>query len=90
MYTSEPPASQVKKLKDSGKRIWLLGGAELITLLCNADLVDELIITIVPTILGEGIPLFKDIRLETKWKFVEQKSWPTFGVTQTSYKRANV
>lgn len=51
----------IKKLKEkSGKRIWLVGGGELNNLFIQEGLIDELIITIVPALLGKGIPLFKD------------------------------
>ena len=39
------------------KRVWLLGGAELIASFKNADLIDECIITVIPKVLGEGISL---------------------------------
>ena len=41
-----------------GKDIWLMGGGKLTQSLLDANLIDELIITIVPILLGEGIPLF--------------------------------
>ena len=40
-----------------GKDIWLLGGGEIVSILLNADLVDEIILSIHPIILGTGIPL---------------------------------
>ena len=45
----------------SNKDIWLLGGGEIVSILLNADLVDEIILSIHPIILGRGIPLFKNI-----------------------------
>lgn len=39
------------------KRIWLLGGAELIASFKEYDLIDEIIVTIIPKKLGEGIAL---------------------------------
>lgn len=39
------------------KRVWLLGGAELIASFKAHDLIDECIITIIPTVLHEGIAL---------------------------------
>jgi len=50
--------------------IWLLGGAELVKSFAQDGLIEECIITIVPTVLGEGIPLelpYEDFDLvETK------------------------
>lgn len=39
------------------KRVWLLGGAELIASFKAADLIDECIITVIPKSLKEGIAL---------------------------------
>ena len=44
--------------EENGKDIWLVGGGEIISILLNHDLVDEMIITIIPVILGNGVPLF--------------------------------
>ena len=44
-----------KKLK---KDTWLVGGAQIIGEFLKYDLVDEMILTIVPELLGEGISLF--------------------------------
>jgi dihydrofolate reductase len=50
----------VKSLKQhSGKHVWLIGGADLIHHFIEDNLIDEYQITILPVILGNGIPLFK-------------------------------
>lgn len=43
--------------KKNIKRIWLLGGAELIKSFKDCNLIDECIITVIPKKLGEGIAL---------------------------------
>ncbi|MCG7344728.1 dihydrofolate reductase family protein [Sporosarcina sp. ACRSL] len=49
----------VNKLKSQhGKKIWIVGGGRLLNSFIQENLVDEFIITVAPTILGEGIPLF--------------------------------
>lgn len=48
-----------KLKKERGKNIWIVGGGDLLHSFLKEKLVNELIITIAPTILGEGIPLFK-------------------------------
>ena len=49
--------------------IWLVGGSQLIKMFLEENLVQDLIIFVVPIILGSGIPLFdrigKEIRLTT-------------------------
>jgi dihydrofolate reductase len=55
-------ASEVKTLKNqSGKDIWLWGGASLTTSFLNAGLIDEMILAVHPIVLGAGKPLFQDI-----------------------------
>ncbi|QHQ62863.1 dihydrofolate reductase [Anaerocolumna sedimenticola] len=56
-----------KKLKQmDGKNIWIVGGGELLHEFMEQRLVDEWIITIAPTIIGDGIPLFKKLDFETR------------------------
>lgn len=52
-------AAFVRTLKDApGSDIWLVGGGQVNTVMLNAGLIDEIILTVVPVVLGEGIPLF--------------------------------
>lgn len=44
--------------QQEGKDIWLVGGGKVNTLLLNADLVDELIVHVMPIILNGGIEMF--------------------------------
>ena len=44
----------------TNKDIWLIGGGQLITTFINEGLLDKMITTIIPKIIGEGIPLFAD------------------------------
>ena len=57
--TNDSPSQLIKKIRERGsyKDIWLLGGASLAKSFAEVGLIDELILTIVPNILGEGIPL---------------------------------
>jgi dihydrofolate reductase len=55
-----------KELKrKQGKNIWLVGGGDLIQTFINEKLVDEIIVTIAPVLLGKGIPLFKNNHFQT-------------------------
>src|SRR5262249_51032346 len=40
-----------------GKDIWMMGGAGLIAAFLDAGQIDEFIIHVIPTLIGEGIPL---------------------------------
>ena len=46
--------------------IWLVGGGQIISSFVNNGIVDEIILSIVPIVLGKGIPLFQNIQKETK------------------------
>jgi dihydrofolate reductase len=75
----------VNQLKDQpGKDIWLIGGGELNTLLLNANLIDELILTTIPTVLGIGIPLFGQQAIERQFKYSNTKIFPS-GYVQVKY-----
>lgn len=44
----------------TGRDIWVCGGANLVTQLLKLDLIDRFHITVIPTILGRGIRLFEN------------------------------
>jgi len=74
-FTSESIVEFVSDIKNGlGKDIWLVGGGKLIHEFINKNLIDKYIITIIPTILGEGIPLFLKENQEIKLKLIENKS----------------
>lgn len=60
IHSDIPAFVQSLKAKE-GKAIWLIGGGEINTILLNAGLIDEIRLTQVPIILGEGIPLWAGI-----------------------------
>lgn len=62
-------------ISNSGKNIWLVGGAEIISSFVNHGFVDEIILSIIPVVLGKGIPLFKNIEKETKLKLVKTTNY---------------
>ncbi|MCG9900506.1 MAG: dihydrofolate reductase family protein [Hydrotalea sp.] len=58
---SDNPVDLVSSLKSQyGLDIYCDGGAELIHTLLKNNLIDELIISVIPTLLGNGIRLFKE------------------------------
>jgi dihydrofolate reductase len=77
----------IKQLKsEEGKNIYCDGGAEIINELLKNDLIDELIISIVPVLVGDGTRLFKDGRSEQRLELVSTKTFDT-GLTQLHFKR---
>lgn len=78
----------VKRLKsEKGKNIYCDGGAEVINELLKHDLIDELIISVIPILVGNGTRLFKDGRPEQTLEFVSAKTFDT-GLIQLYYKRS--
>lgn len=57
--TNDSPNQFIQKIKEIGenKDIWLLGGAKLAKSFAEDGLIDEIILTIVPQTLGDGISL---------------------------------
>jgi dihydrofolate reductase len=57
-FVNEPIKDFAKRLRATpGKNIWMMGGAGLIASFLDAGEIDEFIIHVVPTFIGEGIPL---------------------------------
>ncbi|MDC0759397.1 dihydrofolate reductase family protein [Brevibacillus sp. AG] len=75
----------VNQLKNKpGKDIWLYGGASLITTFIHLELVDEFRLSVHPVILGEGKPLFMDIKQRVNLSLVNTKTFSS-GVVQLIY-----
>lgn len=75
--TSLSPENLAAQLQQEGKQhLWVMGGGEIHTMFLNADLVDELRLFVMPTALGEGIPLFHPKLTERQWYLAEAKAWP--------------
>jgi dihydrofolate reductase len=57
-FVSEPVKPFAQRLRATpGKHIWMMGGGELIASFLDAGEIDEFDIHIIPTFIGEGIPL---------------------------------
>ncbi|MDE7191336.1 MAG: dihydrofolate reductase family protein [Clostridia bacterium] len=59
--------------QESGKNIWICGGANLVNQCVKEDLIDEYQITTVPIILGSGLRLFEENKKSIKLKLKETK-----------------
>ena len=67
-----------------GKDIWLMGGGELTESFLRERLIDEFILTVHPTLLGAGLPLFRGEYPQTELKLLKCKTYKT-GLVQLSY-----
>ncbi|NEU64199.1 dihydrofolate reductase family protein [Paenibacillus sp. ALJ109b] len=76
---------EVNKIKNKpGKDIWLYGGASLITTFIHLGLVDEFSLSVHPVVLGEGKPLFVDIKQRLNLKLVNTRTFSS-GIVQLIY-----
>ena len=80
-------SSLIAELKtQEGTNIFIDGGAEVVTLLLKDKLIDEIILSIIPILVGDGVRLFKDGRPEQQLELVSLKSFDT-GLIQMHYKK---
>jgi dihydrofolate reductase len=57
-FVNEPIGPFVSRLREQpGKNIWLMGGGEMIASFLDEQAIDELVISVAPVFIGEGIPL---------------------------------
>ena len=78
----------VTKIREQeGKDIWLYGGARLIKTFINLDLVDIYRISVHPTALGAGKPLFEDLKERLNLQLLEMNRFRS-GVVQLIYRKA--
>ena len=61
--------------KQSGKSIFCDGGAETVSQFLQKELFDELVISIIPVLLGDGIKLFGKSLPEQKLQLISSKSF---------------
>ena len=75
-FVNKNPADLIKSLKkEKGKDIWICGGANLVQQLVNQDFIDRYHITIIPTLLGSGVRLFKNAEHEVKLRLLDARSY---------------
>lgn len=87
-FLNSSPQALVADLRSRpGKDIWLMGGGELGRDFLKADLVDELYLGLVPTLIGEGISLFPPGFPQRNFELIENESFSE-GLVVLRYKRS--
>ena len=85
-FTSESPCDLVKRLREEeGNGIWICGGANIVRQLMETDLIDTLHISVIPTLLGDGVRLFGPLEKEQKLRLVKTQSYN--GITDLVYEK---
>jgi len=80
------PAKIIEKLKKDGLKNLYIDGGALIQSFLSEDLIDELIITSIPVLLGDGISLFGKLNNSLKFKFVKSEILNNY-LVKNYYKR---
>jgi dihydrofolate reductase len=84
-FVSEPVVPFARRLRgEKGKDIWIMGGAEIIGSFLDAGEIDEFVISMIPTFIGEGIPLMAAGRRDVGLKLISCTEFPD-GVVKLRY-----
>lgn len=93
-YTSSTPNTEIistnvnefiTQLKlNNDKDIWLMGGGKLISHFLMENLLDEMILTSVPVMLGNGISLFPSSPKGSNWSLLKSEVFET-GLVNNTY-----
>ncbi len=70
--------------KDTHHNIWLVGGPTLLSEFINEGLVDKFMIFVMPTLLGEGIPLFQKLEAKPVLSLIDMNKYKN-GVVELHY-----
>ena len=68
------------------KNIWFLGDSGIIEIFQNTSLIDKYIISIIQSLIGNGIPLFKHGIFEKQLELIKTQSFDV-GIVNLHYKK---
>ena len=80
------PAKITEKLKNEGYNNLYIDGGKTVNSFLKADLIDELIISTMPILLGGGVPLFGDLPESMEFEHIDSKVYLN-AIVQDSYRR---
>jgi dihydrofolate reductase len=80
------PKKIIEKLENDGLKNLYIDGGTLIQSFLSEDLIDELIITTIPVLLGGGIPLFGKLKKSLKFRFLKSEVLNNY-LVKSYYKR---
>ena len=76
----------IEQINGNGYNSLYIDGGTTIRNFLKADLIDEMTITIIPIVLGSGLPLFSELPNELKFELVKTKTYLN-QIIQSHYKR---
>jgi dihydrofolate reductase len=84
-FVNEPVKGFATRLRgEEGKNIWMMGGAGIIASFLDAGEIDEFVIHVIPTFIGEGIPLMAPGRRTVTLELISCRNFPD-GVVELHY-----
>ena len=87
-FVSESVKAFARRLRATpGKHIWMMGGGELIASFLDAGEIDEFDIHVIPTFIGEGIPLVAPRHRDVSLRLRSARKYPD-GVVRLRYEVA--
>ena len=81
------PSDIVAKLNASGAQHLYVDGGITVQRFLRARLIDRLVITRIPVLLGDGIPLFGSLPADVRLRHIATRSYPS-GLVQSEYELA--
>jgi dihydrofolate reductase len=85
-FVTESIGAFAERLRtQAGKNVWMMGGGENIGSILDEDAIDKFIITLVPTFIGEGIPLLAPRHRAVVPRLLGVQQFPD-GVVQLRYR----
>lgn len=83
-FTDEEPAKVLARLKaESGKQIWICGGAGIVRQLLSGSAIDRFRISVIPVLLGQGIRLFDGGFPQSRLRLLGTRSYD--GIVDLTY-----
>ena len=64
-----------KLRSEEGKNVWLMGGGDLAAAFLDAGQLDEMIVHVMPTLIGEGIPLLQPRHRSIEMKLLSSRAF---------------
>jgi dihydrofolate reductase len=84
-FVKDPIKKFAKRLRaQKGRNIWMMGGGGIIASFLDCGAIDEFIIHVIPTFIGEGIPLMAPRHRTVPLKLVSIKKFSD-GVVRLHY-----
>ena len=86
---SQLSKESIQKLSGSGKKFLLLGGSQIYHWFIKEGLVNELLLTVEPIVLTQGVPIISDISLHQRFNLVSSRILNSQGTVLLHYLTVN-